>query len=117
ALADTCATSAELGILLRLVDEGAITRAAARDVLAELIENGGHTESIVQARGLTAITDDATLVPHVEAVLSDYPGKVTEYRIGKTGLLGFFTGEVMRRAGRSADPKRVQALLRHRLGA
>jgi glutaminyl-tRNA synthetase len=115
-LAETCATSAELGILLRLVDEGTVTRTAARDVLTELVETGGHAEAIVQARGLAAITDDAALSPHVEAVLADFPGKVAEYRTGKTGLLGFFTGETMRRAGRGADPKRVQELLRVRLG-
>ena len=55
------------------------------------------------------------LLPHVESVLAEFPDKVAEYRSGKTGLAGFFTGQTIRRAGKGADPKRVQVLLRERL--
>ena len=45
----------------------------------------------------------------------DWPAKVEEYRSGKTGLLGFFVGQVVRASGGSADPKVVKALLEERL--
>ena len=113
---DTHTSPRQLGVLLRLVDEGVITRTAARDVLAELLAHGGDTEAIVHTRGLATVSDEATLAPHVDAVIAAFPEQADAYRGGKTGLIGFFTGEAMRRAGKGADPKRVQVLLRERLG-
>ena len=43
--------------------------------------------------------------------MDENPGKVAEYRGGKKGLSGFFTGQVMRRSGGQADPQRVAELM------
>ena len=65
----------------------------------------------VCARSRTA----ARLLLHVDKVLAAWPGKVEEYRAGKSGLLGFFVGQVVRESGGSADPKVVKAILEERL--
>jgi glutaminyl-tRNA synthetase len=85
-------------------------------VLAELARQGGEPEAIVERRGLRQVGDREALIPHVEAVLAAWPGKVQEYREGKKGLLGFFTGEVRRASGGAADPRVVRTLLEERLG-
>ena len=41
--------------------------------------------------------------------------KADEYRAGKTGLLGFFVGQVMRQSGGSANPALVSQLVQERL--
>jgi glutaminyl-tRNA synthetase len=51
----------------------------------------------------------------IAAVLSAYPDKVEAYRRGKTGLLGFFIGQVVATAGKGADPRRIKMLLEARL--
>jgi Asp-tRNA(Asn)/Glu-tRNA(Gln) amidotransferase B subunit len=48
-------------------------------------------------------------------VLTANPGKVAEYRAGRTGLIGFFMGAAMRESGGKADPERTRALLEERL--
>ena len=53
----------------------------------------------------------------VDEVLAANPAEVEAFRGGKQQLIGFFTGQVMRASGGSADPKVVQSLLRDRLGA
>jgi glutaminyl-tRNA synthetase len=47
----------------------------------------------------------------------EWPDKVREYRAGKTGLLGFFVGQVGRRTEGRADPVRVKALLLDKLAS
>ena len=51
----------------------------------------------------------------VEKVLETFPDKADEYRGGKTGLMGFFTGQIMKETQGRADPRLVQDLFRQRL--
>jgi glutaminyl-tRNA synthetase len=116
ALGDLAFGPAQLGRLIALVDRSEVSRIAAKEVLAELAQGGGEPEAIVERRGLRQVGDRAALIPHVEAVLAAWPDKVQEYRSGKKGLLGFFTGEVRRASGGAADPRVVRTLLEERLG-
>lgn len=47
--------------------------------------------------------------------LDYYPDKVNNYKLGKTGLIGLFVGEVMKRTNNSEDPKKVIAILKRLL--
>ncbi|MSR36982.1 MAG: glutamine--tRNA ligase/YqeY domain fusion protein [Gemmatimonadetes bacterium] len=116
-LADLPFGPCELGRLVAMVEAGAVSRLAAKEVLAELAERGGDPEAIVDARGLRQVGDRSALGAHVDAVLAGWPAKVEEYRGGKKGLLGFFVGQVVRASGGGADPKVVKEILEGRLGA
>jgi Asp-tRNA(Asn)/Glu-tRNA(Gln) amidotransferase B subunit len=106
----------QLGRLIALVDQSEVSRIAAKEVLSELAQKGGEPDAIVERRGLRQVGDHGALLPHVDAVLAAWPDKVQEYRAGKKGLLGFFTGEVRRASGGAADPRVVRTLLEERLG-
>jgi glutaminyl-tRNA synthetase len=106
----------DLGRLVALVDEGAVSRVAAKGVLAEMAEHGGDPEAILDRLGLRQVGDRGALDIHVETVLDSWPVKVQEYRAGKKGLLGFFVGQVVRASGGGADPKVVKEMLEERLG-
>ncbi|HCR03859.1 MAG TPA: glutamine--tRNA ligase [Gemmatimonadetes bacterium] len=106
----------ELGRLVGLVDEGAVSRVAAKKVLAELADRGGDPEVILDRMGLRQVADRGAVFVHVEKVLSNWPAKVEEYQAGKRGLLGFFVGQVVRESGGGADPKVAKAILEERLG-
>jgi glutaminyl-tRNA synthetase len=84
-------------------------------VLSELASSGGDPEAIAKSRGLEQVTGDDALVPAIDAVLAEYPDKVRDFRGGKTGLMGFFVGQVMKNSGGKADPVRVKDLLTERL--
>lgn len=114
-LADSHATPEALADVLRMVEAETLTRNAASEAVAALVEEGGEAESVVQARGLAAVRDADALAPAVDAALADNPDEVERYRNGEQRLFGFFVGQAMRRAGKGADPKQVQAVLRERL--
>jgi len=109
-------TGAALGRLIVLVREGTLATPAAKDVLAELVRDGGDPDAIVAARGLQRLSDTAALQTIVDAVIAENPAQAAAVRAGKTGMLGFFVGATMKRTQGRADPKIVSALLQKALG-
>jgi glutaminyl-tRNA synthetase len=101
--------------LVKLVDEGVISRNQGQKVLVELVEKGGDPEAIIQARGMTQISDEDALRAIIADALAANPDKVAAYHGGKTGLLGFFMGQVMRATGGKANPQVVKKLLQEAL--
>jgi aspartyl-tRNA(Asn)/glutamyl-tRNA(Gln) amidotransferase subunit B len=87
----------------------------AKEIFAEMVSEGVDPRELVKERGLEKVADPAVLGPLVDRVLEAFPEKAREYREGKTGLLGLFTGQVMKETRGKADPQVVQELLRQRL--
>ena len=106
----------ELGELAVMVEGGTLSTAAARQVLGEMVNAGGHPREIVERLGLRQVSDEGALTPVIEQVIAANGAKADEYRGGKTGLLGFFVGQVMRQTGGKANPELVNRLIRERLG-
>ncbi len=105
----------DLPALADLLASGQISSRIAKDVLTESLESGEAPAEIVQRRGLKVVSDTGQLEAIIARVLAANPGKLAEYRGGRTGLLGFFTGQVMRESGGQADPQAVGTLLRAKL--
>jgi len=108
---------AEIGRLVGLIDNGRISTRIAKDVLEEMLTTGADPETVVTERGLEVLDDRAVLEVIVDRLIADYPDKVAAYRGGRTGLLGFFIGQVMRETQGRADPQQVRALLGEKLQA
>jgi glutaminyl-tRNA synthetase len=104
---------AGLAELLALVDDGTINATTAKEVLAEMVQRGGSPRAIVEAKGAQQLSDADALDPVIDEVIAAHPDEVQRYRDGKTALMGFFVGQVMRRTKGKANPK----LLGERLGA
>ncbi|MBI2237449.1 MAG: Asp-tRNA(Asn)/Glu-tRNA(Gln) amidotransferase subunit GatB [Actinobacteria bacterium] len=113
-LADSRVTPAHVADLVRLVEEGTVSTAGAKQVLEEAFETGKPAGEIVEARGLRQVSDASALDAWVEEVVAENPGPVEQFRGGKEGVLGFLVGQVMRKSGGSANPKVAGDLLRER---
>ncbi|MEZ4866263.1 MAG: glutamine--tRNA ligase/YqeY domain fusion protein [Caldilineaceae bacterium] len=105
----------QLGKLVALVDNNTISAAAAKEVFAEMLQKGGNPQAIVEAQGLQQISDPAQIAPLVRKVISVNQAKAEQYRGGKTGLLGFFVGQVMRETKGKANPQLVQSIVQEEL--
>jgi glutaminyl-tRNA synthetase len=116
AIGDLPFSAAQLAELVRRVDGGEITSAAARTVFGEMMSGGGAPGEIIRRLGLDKAYADADLSAAIDGTLAGMPDKVEAYRAGKTSLLGLFTGEVMRATRGKADPKAVQEMIRRKLG-
>ena len=104
-----------LGGLIDLITDGTISGRIAKDVFEEMFATGAGAKSIVEAKGLTQVTDAGEIESVIDGILSGQEAKIAEYRAGKDKLFGFFVGQVMKQSGGRANPKLVNELLRRKL--
>ena len=102
---------AELAEIIDMVESGKISPATGKTLLKKVEESGQKPAEIVAAEGLGLIGDEDALRSQIAAVLSESPSEVANFKAGKESLLGWFVGQVMRRTGGKADPKRTRELL------
>jgi len=103
--------------LLGLVEKGTISGSLAKDVFEKMLASGRTADDIVSSDGLTQIDDATMILALVDGVVTGHPDVVAQYRAGKTSTLGFLVGQVMKATKGTANPKRVNELLRQRLDA
>ena len=109
---ETCrVTPRALGRLLALVEEGTISGKIAKSVFMDMIATGQDPDAIVRAKGLSQISDTSSLEALAREILAANPKEVADYKAGKTKVMGFFVGEIMKKTKGQANPKLVNQLL------
>jgi len=113
-----CKIKAEdLGAMIRLIDDKTISGKIAKDVFVEMFATGKAPSEIVKEKGLTQITDTSAIEKIVDEVIAANPKQVENYRGGKTALMGFFVGQVIKASGGKANPQAVNEILKKKLDA
>lgn len=113
-------TIKELGIrassiakLLTMIKNGEITGKVAKEVLVEIVETKTEPDAIVAKKGVGLIDDENLLNSVVDEVLKANPEVVDKYKKGKTTVIGFLVGEVMKKTKGKFLPQKVnQALIK-----
>jgi len=103
----------QLAALISLVDDGKVNfSVASQRIYPELLKGSKKSPlDIAQEMNLIQESDEESLMPIIESVLSENDVKVAEYRSGKKGLLGMFMGQVMKKSKGKADPKVANKIL------
>jgi aspartyl-tRNA(Asn)/glutamyl-tRNA(Gln) amidotransferase subunit B len=109
-------TAAMLAELVGLIGTGAISGKQAKEVFADMAASGDPAGAIVEARGMRQVSDTTAIEAAVAAVMAASPDEVASYRAGKTGLIGWFVGQVMREMRGQGNPGVVNDVLRRMLG-
>jgi glutaminyl-tRNA synthetase len=109
-------TLAQLADLTSLIAGGSINLRTAKELLGQVQATGESPSKLVEKQGLKMVSDEGQLRSAIQDVMKANPAKVDEYRGGKKGLMGFFTGQVMKATNGQADPKIVSRLLSEVLG-
>jgi len=101
--------------LLALVESGAISGKQAKGVLTDMLSTGKSAGKLVKEQGLAQVSDTSAIEAAARAVLEKNADNVALYRSGKTNVLGFFVGQVMRAMKGSGNPKLVSETLQRLL--
>ncbi len=107
--------SAHLGELVRRIADDTLSGKMAKEVFEAVWQGEGAPDQVIEARGLRQVTDSGAIEAVVEQVLADNPGQVEQYRAGKTKVMGFFVGQVMKASGGKVNPQQVNAILKRKL--
>jgi aspartyl-tRNA(Asn)/glutamyl-tRNA(Gln) amidotransferase subunit B len=114
-IASSPVTAAQLGGVLDLIADGTISGKIAKDLFEILWSEGGDPRAIVQARGMTQVTDMGAIEAMVDDVIAKNPAKVADAKSNPKAI-GWFVGQVMKSSGGKASPQAVNELLKEKLG-
>ncbi len=113
-------TSKQVADLLGLVAKGALSGKQAKEVYAAARRHNATAEDreslsverLVNELGMAQVSDAAAIEEACRRVVQAHPRQAEQLRGGKTGLTGFFVGQVMKEMGGSANPRMVQEALK-----
>ena len=116
AIVDSPVSAEQLGGLIARVTDNTISGKIGKDVFEALFKGEGDSaDAIIEAKGLKQITDTGAIEGFVDQVIADNPDQVQQYREGKTKVIGFLVGQVMKASKGKANPKEVNQMLAAKL--
>ena len=107
--------AATLAALVDRVADGTLSGRMGKEVLEALWNGEGGVDEIIEARGLRQISDAGAIETLVDQVIGGHPEQVAQYRSGKTRVIGFLVGQVMKASRGKANPRQVNEMLRSKL--
>jgi aspartyl-tRNA(Asn)/glutamyl-tRNA(Gln) amidotransferase subunit B len=114
-LDQTSITPENLAEMITMIDNNTISNNIGKKVIVELMEKGGTATQIINDMGLSLISDESKLVSIIHEVLKNSPKQVEQYKSGKTTIIGYFVGQVMKATKGRAEPKMVNTLIQKEL--
>ena len=108
-------TSEDLAILLTYIKNEIISNKQAKKIYERMWVNKEKPQEIIENEGLEQISDLGELNKIVDNIIKNNYKSVEDYQSGKTKLLGFFVGQVMKETQGRANPKIVNKLLKEKL--
>ncbi len=110
---DTKLTPENLAELIHMIEKGTISNNIGKQILVEdMIPTGEKASAIVEKKGLSQISDEGAIKEIVQKIVDANPAQVEAYRNGKTNLLGFFVGQVMKETKGRANPQTVNKFVK-----
>lgn len=112
---ETKLTPKALAELVDLITKGTISNNIAKKILPQMLETGAQPKEIVEKEGLSVISDEGAIKELVQKVVANNPAQVQAYKGGKTNLMGFFVGQIMKETKGRANPQVINKLLSEEL--
>ena len=110
-------TPKNLAEMIYLISNKTISGKIAKEILPELIKKNISPKLIIEERGLGMISDASSVMPLIEIILAENPEEVLAFKNGKTKLLGFFVGQLMKKTSGKVDPRLANKLLAEKLNS
>jgi aspartyl-tRNA(Asn)/glutamyl-tRNA(Gln) amidotransferase subunit B len=102
---------AQLAEIIGMVDAGTINAPTAKTLLERVQQSGQSPRQIVESEGLGQVSDAGKLEDLARQLIEANPEQAAAYRRGKTTLLGWFVGQMMRQTQGKADPQQARSIL------
>src|SRR3984885_10957883 len=114
-ISESPVSAENLGRLVMLIAQGKISGKLAKEIFPKMVSTGAPPEAVLASEGLSQISDEDALVKIIDEVIAANPKQLEQYRSGKTTVMNFFLGQVMKLSRGQADPAAVTKLLKEKL--
>ena len=115
-IAESPVSAENLGDLVKRIAAGELSGKLAKEIFPKMFASGDAASVIMEREGLKQISDTGALERIIDEVIADNPKQVEQYRGGKTTVIGFLVGQVMRATRGQANVTAVTDLLKRALG-
>ena len=100
-----------LASLINMVSKGKISSEQAKQVFNYVFEEEKTPSEIVKEKGMEQVSDEGAIRDMVNEVIDENPNQLATYKSGKTNILGFFVGQVLKKSGGKANPSIVNKIV------
>jgi aspartyl-tRNA(Asn)/glutamyl-tRNA(Gln) amidotransferase subunit B len=100
-----------------LAEDGTISSKILKELYDKGFENNEDFPAVYEREKPQQITDSSAIEKMVDEIIAANPRQVEQYRAGKTTMLGFFVGQVMKASKGQAKPELVNELVKQKLGS
>jgi aspartyl-tRNA(Asn)/glutamyl-tRNA(Gln) amidotransferase subunit B len=100
-----------LADIIKLVDDGTINTSTGKSLIEKVEDSNQTPAEIVEAEGLAKVSDEDAIREIIVAVIESNPDQVATYKSGKTTIIGWFVGQVMKGSRGKADPQLTRSML------
>ena len=114
---DVKITPAHIAQLADALEDGKITSKQGKDVFAEMLSSNKMPLDIIKEKGMEVVSDAGEIEKIVQDVIAANPKAVEDYKGGKTNVVGWLMGQVMKMSHGKANPKQATELLNKHLAA
>ncbi len=105
-----------LGTLVSKIADSTISGKGGKELLDHMMENAERDiDGLIEKLGLAQVSDDGAILVIIDEILANNQDKVEQYKSGKDKLFGFFVGQTMKASKGTANPGKVNELLKQRL--
>ena len=104
-----------LADLTKLIESGEISSKIAKTVFEEMLISGKTPAVIINEKGLKQVSDESELGRIADELLAANMEQVEQYRAGKTKVIGFFVGQMMKQTRGKGNPAVINSLLKEKL--
>jgi aspartyl-tRNA(Asn)/glutamyl-tRNA(Gln) amidotransferase subunit B len=115
-LEDSPITIAGARLSADLLEDGTISSKILKELYDHAFEQKVDFPVIYEKEKPQQITDTAEIEKMIDEVMAASPKQIEQYRAGKTTMLGFFVGQVMKASKGKANPAVLNELLVKKLG-
>src|SRR5581483_3506805 len=102
--------------LIQLITSGQLSGKLAKEIFPKMFAGGEAPSAIMEREGLKQISDTGALEKTIGEVIDNNPKQVEQYRGGKTTVINFLVGQVMKATRGQANVAAVTELLKKKLG-
>ncbi|MDF1578410.1 MAG: Asp-tRNA(Asn)/Glu-tRNA(Gln) amidotransferase subunit GatB [Desulfurivibrionaceae bacterium] len=103
-------TPVNLARLLGLIEAGTISGKIAKTVFQEMLASGKDPDIVVKEKNLVQISDEGEILKLVREIVAANPEQVKQFKEGKSKVMGFFVGQLMKETKGKANPKMANQL-------
>jgi aspartyl-tRNA(Asn)/glutamyl-tRNA(Gln) amidotransferase subunit B len=114
-IADVEISPRHISDLVNAIDSRRISSAQGKTVFAKMMQTKKSVDEIIREEKMEVVSDESAIESIVEKVLQSNPKAIADFKNGKTNVLGWLMGQVMKESRGNANPSSASEMIQKKL--